>query len=169
VQSAKICVNKYIKSFGFTLIELILVAVLILTIIALSTPLFRRTFSDFALRNESYNIAKLINYAQDRAILDRNNYKLAFSVEKGSYQMLEKNISAKKDESPYKRARGRFGRVYKLPKGALFRATRPEMVFYPDGHCDEIRLELFIGGQGYSITSKGFGNIVEVKEATYAK
>ena len=146
---------------GFTLIELTLVTLLVLIIAGLSTPLFKKTLSDLSARNTSFSICKLINYAQEMAVLERKNYKISFDFKKGKYQLLEIAASAAK-KPVYKRAAGRFGKLFGLPQGLKLSGDRNGVVFYPDGHCDEIRVNVLTSAGGYSVMVKGFGNMVQV-------
>ncbi|MFA5084872.1 MAG: hypothetical protein WC482_00730 [Candidatus Omnitrophota bacterium] len=147
---------------GFTLIELTLVTLLILMLAGLSAPLFKKTLSDLSAKNASFSICKLINYAQEMAVLERKNYKISFDLKNGRYQLFNLPPSAK--IPAYVKAAGRFGKLFSLPRGMKFSGVRDGIVFYPDGHCDEIRINILAGAGGYSIIVKGFGNMVEIKE-----
>jgi len=146
---------------GFTLIELTLVTLLVLILAGLSTPLFKKTLSDLSARNTSFSICKLINYAQEMAVLERKNYKIAFDFKKGRYQLLE--LSSSGLPPAYVRVTGRFGKLFGMPQGLKLSGVRNGVVFYPDGHCDEIRVNVLTSAGGYSVMVKGFGNMVEVK------
>ena len=148
---------------GFTLIELTLVTLLVLILVGLSTPLFKKTLSDLSARDTSFSICKLINYAQEMAVLERVNYKIAFDFKKGSYQLFELSSSAK--PPLYVKATGRFGKLFGIPRGLQLSGARNSIIFYPDGHCDEAKVNILTSAGGYSVTVKGFGNTVEVKEA----
>jgi Tfp pilus assembly protein FimT len=150
------------RRLGFTLIELTLVALLVLVIAGLSTPLFKKTLSDLSARNTSYSICKLINYAQEMAVLERATYKIAFDFKKGKYQLL-KLISSEK-EPVYGKVTGRFGKLFGLTQGLTLSGTKNGVIFYSDGHCDEIKVNVLTKMGGYSVTAKGFGNTVEIKE-----
>lgn len=152
---------------AFTLIELILVTVIILVLIGLAVPIFRNTFSDLNIKNASFNISKLINYAQEKAILERKEFKMALDFEKGVYQLFEKDYSL---TAPEKKIAGRFGKSFKLPRDAFFVSPRKFIRFYPDGRCDEVNIDVFDKtGAGYKITAKGFGSLVEVREIEDAR
>ena len=155
---------KRIQNDGFTLIELTLVTLLVLILAGLSTPIFKKTLSDLSARNRSFSICKLMNYAQEMAVLERKNYKIAFDFKKGKYQLLEIAASAAK-EPVYKRASGRFGKLFGLEQGLKLSGSRNGVIFYPDGHCDEVSVNVLTKSGGYSVTVKGFGNMVEIKEA----
>lgn len=146
---------------GLTLIELTLVTLLVLILIGLSTPIFKKTFSDLSARDASFSISKLINYAQEMAVLERKNYKIAFDFKNGKYQLLEAVSSAK--PPVYKKAAGRFGKPFGLPQGLGLSGDKNGFIFYPDGHCDEIRVNVSTKGGGYSVIVKRFGNTVEIK------
>ena len=147
---------------GFTLIELALVAILLLTVVGLSIPVLKKTFIGLYAQDTSFNISKLINYAQEMAVLDRTNYKIVFNFQDGRYQLFVMDPSM----SPpvYKKANGRFGRKYSLGLGLKLTGQKPEPVFYPDGHCDEFQVSVLAKNSGYAIKAKRFGNALEVKE-----
>jgi prepilin-type N-terminal cleavage/methylation domain-containing protein len=148
---------------GFTLIELMLVTLLVLILAGLSTPLFKKTLSDLSARNASLSICKLINYAQEMAVLERKNYRIAFDLKKGRYQLLE--LSGFVNPPAYKKVTGRFGKLFTIPRTLRLSGSRSGVIFYPDGHCDEFKVDVLTGAGGYSVIVKGFGNMVEIKEA----
>lgn len=153
---------------GLTLIELTLVTLLILTLIGLAIPLFKGTFQDIAAKDASFNISKLINYAQEMAVLQRKQFRISFDLKNGRYQLFEMDDS--KEPVFSKKLSGRFGRIFALPKGISLRTDRQverqDIYFYPDGHCDTVRLEVLAKKSGYSLTVKRFGNMVDVKEVS---
>ena len=165
------------RSSAFTLIELMLVAVIILALISLSVPLFKKTFSDLSSKDTAFNISKLLTYAQEKAVIDRKNYKMAFDFNQRQYQLLESAPSA--DGLVYKRSQNRFGRIFTLPQGIFFHdpATdviqktseeyKKQAILYPDGHCDELSIDIIDKeGSGYNIALKGFGSLARIKEVT---
>jgi hypothetical protein len=147
---------------SFTLIELTLVTFLLLTLIGLSIPLFKKTLSGLSAQDTSFNISKLVNYAQEIAVLERKNFKITFNFQGGKYQLLEIVPSVK--PAPPKKIPGRFGRSFSLPQGLKLSGDRKDVLFYQDGHCDAFTVKVLAKEGGYSIRSKGFGNMVEVKE-----
>jgi len=165
------------RSRAFTLIELTLVTVIILALLSLSIPLFRRTFRDLSAKDAAFNISKLAGYAQEKAVIDRNNYKIVFDFNRRQYQLLEAGQSAQ--GLAYKKMTSRFGRLFKLPQGLSFydpktglrekpnEEYRKESIFYPDGRCGELSIEIVDNkGTGYAITLKGFGSLPRIKEVT---
>lgn len=122
---------------GFTLIELVLVIFLISILVALSTPLFKRTFTNLELKNVSFNIAKIISYAREMAIVERANYRINFD----------------------------FGRFFYLPEGVTLEAEAEEINLYPDGSCDRVEIRIADEkGRGYLLRVREFGSHVKIEE-----
>jgi hypothetical protein len=82
----------------------------------------------------------------------------------------------------YRKAQGRFARAFQLPQGLFFRDPKTGgtqdaaeeykkyIVFYPDGHCDELSLDVVDKkGRGCNITLKGFGGTPRIKEVSRAE
>ena len=163
---------------AFTLIELTLVTVIILALVGLSVPLFKRTFLDLSAKDATFNISKLVSYAQEKAIIDRKNYKVIFNFNRRQYQLSESGQSAN-GPVVYRNVQGRFGKVFVLPQGLSFydpntgitektdEEYKKQVIFYPDGHCDGLLLDIIDNrGNGYSVTLKGFGSLARIKEVT---
>ena len=146
---------------GFTLLELILVVVIIIILVSLSTPLFRRTFSDLELKNTSFNIAKLVNYAQEMAIIEKVPHKLNFDFEEKQYWISKKNTTG---EGPdFTRLTGKRGRTLSLPQGLHFTGKTYEITFYPDGSCEKAEIIVVDGGgNGRMLQVEGFGSKVTI-------
>ncbi len=165
---------------AFTLIELTLVTVIILALVGLSVPLFKRTFSDLSAKDTAFNISKLVSYAQEKSIIGRKNHKIIFDLNRRQYQLFESSQSA--DALIYTKMKDRFGKIFALPQGLSFYDSKnditekigeeykKQVVFYPDGHCDELLIDVVDrSGAGYSITVKGFGSLPRIKEVNYGK
>ena len=148
---------------GFTLIELVLVILLISILTGLSTPLFRRTFSDILLRNAAFDMSKLINYAQEMAIIDKLSYKLNLELEKNEYRLTRRNIAG--EATSFETIKGRYGKVYSLPGDMELDCDKEEVLFYPDGRSDEVEIEIRDKkkGTGRKLTVKGFGAQLEIE------
>ncbi|MFA6321276.1 MAG: hypothetical protein WCY36_05400 [Candidatus Omnitrophota bacterium] len=160
---------------AFTLIELTLVTVIILALVGLSIPLFKNTFSDLSAKNTAFNISKLASYAQEKAIINRKNYKVIFDFNKRTYQLFESNQT--QDGIIYVKEKGRFGKSFDMPLGLSFydpsadlgkntaEEYKKQIVFYPDGHCDHMLIGIIDKrGMGYTVTLKGFGSLSQIKE-----
>ena len=144
---------------GFTLIELVLVIFLISILVALSTPLFKRTFTNLELKNASFNIAKIISYAREMAIVERANYRVNFDFEEGKIWI------TKLDPPDYKRIGGRYGRPFPFPDGVTVEAESEEITFYPDGRSDRAEISITDkNGKGYLLRIRGFDSQVKIEE-----
>ncbi|MCQ9207713.1 MAG: prepilin-type N-terminal cleavage/methylation domain-containing protein, partial [Omnitrophica bacterium] len=106
--------NPTLLRAGFTLIELVLVILLISILTAISTPLFRRTFSDIVLKNTAYDMAKVINYIGEMAIIEKVKYKLNLDFENGKYWITKYGLS--EEGVVYGRVSGRYGKDFFLPR-----------------------------------------------------
>lgn len=130
--------GKVRAEYSFTLIELLIVSVIILTLVAFSTPLFRKSFSDLELKEAVSNISRLITFAQHRAIIDKGIYKITFDFEKKTYQLkilTTQYVEGQKEEN-YTPIKDRFGRIFYIPRSIAVEGRFNEVLFYPDGHCD---------------------------------
>ncbi len=149
---------------GFTLIELTIVAVIILALAAVSTPLFRNTFRDLELRDCAYNISKVIRYAQASAVMEEKKYKMIFDFEKKAYWLLKE--SEKSLEGEFERFKGRFGNEFFLPKEIVFKGDRNEMIFLPNGCSTKAVISIIDTDKrkGFEITAAGKSGRVEISD-----
>lgn len=140
---------------GFTLIELVIVAAIILLMVSVSTPLFRNTFRDLEFRDAAYNIGKVIQYAQQRAIIEEKRYKLKFDFDKRAYRLFvegekkveaeppqEGGIAAEEAAFAWEKSTGKFGSYFYLPEDVTLKGEKEEIIFLPNGRCDIISLYL---------------------------
>ncbi|MFA5146429.1 MAG: prepilin-type N-terminal cleavage/methylation domain-containing protein [Candidatus Omnitrophota bacterium] len=149
-------------SGGFTLIELALVIVIVLIVIGLASPILKHSTSDLALKDTAFNVSKLSQYGQEKAILERKNFKMVFDFKDMKYQLMEFDTAA--DPPGYRKMDGKFGRAYRVPPGFSIEGGNGEVVFYPDGRCDEAEIRIKDArGNGYSIKVRGFGPGPEIK------
>jgi len=151
---------------GFTLLELLIVSVIILVLIAMATPLFRRTFTDLELKDSISNLTKFIVFAQQQAIVNRGMYKMSFDFDKNEYRLRMK--TGQGEQARYSNIQGRFGRVFKLPRGVSIEGDddASEIEFYPEGNSDKIEVRLVsTNGDTVTIATTGvLGNVVVTKD-----
>ncbi|PIU41217.1 MAG: hypothetical protein COS99_06695 [Candidatus Omnitrophica bacterium CG07_land_8_20_14_0_80_42_15] len=148
--------KRFLSVTGFTLIELALVALIIVVLVGISTPLFRKTFSDIELDEASYNIAKFMNYAQAKAVAEIVTTKIYFDFEKNIYWLTENNDPSKPDY--FTRVTGRLGRVFSTPRGIDLEGAASTLVFYPSGRSEDFKISLK--------NQNGRVKLVRVKEET---
>lgn len=170
---------------GFTLIELIIVAAIILVLVAVSTPLFRATFRDLKLKDAAYNLSKLIKYGQQRAIIEEKRYRLLFDFEKRAYYLRVENEEPQEGESSasakgesasggegeavfsWKKVTGRFGEYFYLPEGVSLKADIDKITFLPNGRCDKISIYVINQkNKTIEIKTDGRAGYVKVSEVT---
>ena len=164
---------KKIKICGFTLIELIIVAAIILVLIAVSTPLFRGAFKGLKLKDAAYSVGKIIQYAQQKAIIGGEKYRLIFDFDKRAYRLLAwdkkedgGDFSARGGaDFGWKEITGRFGGYFYLPEGVRFKGDKDAITFLPNGRCDKIKFYVIDEeNKTFAIKTNGKAGHVEVFE-----
>ena len=147
---------------GFTLIELLAVLLLIGILIGVSLPKFSATAQDFQLVNGARNLAKLLTYAQERAIVEKVPYQAVFDANGASYWL--ERIQQKESERVPQRIEGRYGRTTRIPAGIEFRFPEEPILFYTDGSSDPFSIELSAQGRRFILTHGiGYVRIQEEK------
>lgn len=157
---------------GFTLIELVLVCVIILILVSLSTPLFRKPFAGVRVRNTCRQLTHLMRYVQAKAIAERRLCRINFNFEQGSFWPV-----VEKDESPgeFERIEGKWGRTFDLPQGVSIsgkilseagKAGETLVIrFYPDGSSDKAEIKIFGSAEDvFTITTQRNIGYVNVQE-----
>ena len=143
---------------GYTLIELILLAIIIVTLVGISAPQFRNTFSDLQLKDASFNLSSLISFTQERAIVEGVPFKLVLDADKARYY-LEK--ADPKNPAKYVMLEEKTGRVFTLPRDIKLKTDKKEVIFYPDGHSD--KAVIYFVGKNKSLKISLKGNLGYVK------
>ncbi len=130
---------------GFTLLELLVVLLIFSIVLGLSTPLFSRTFSHLKLEIFSSNMARLLDYAGNRAVATRSRMRVHFDREGGRYWLLQaQGVSS---ESSFERVTDKWGRTYWDPDGVSVDPSTPDVTFYPDGTADPFKLIILDHGK----------------------
>ncbi|MBI4436824.1 MAG: GspH/FimT family pseudopilin [Candidatus Omnitrophica bacterium] len=125
---------------GFTFIEIMMVIVILAIFVSLTTPRFRTTYLDLELSNHARRLAKLLNYAQERAVIEGKTYRLQVDLIEKRYWLTTE--SAVEEEGKFERLAGRYGRTTQLPFGISLEFEKEEIFFYPDGSSDPFTLSL---------------------------
>ncbi|MBN1872571.1 MAG: prepilin-type N-terminal cleavage/methylation domain-containing protein [Candidatus Omnitrophica bacterium] len=164
------------KTRGFTLIELIIVAAIIVVLVAMSSPLFMATFRDLEVKNSLYDLGKIIKYAQERAIIEEKRYRLILSFDRNLYFLLSEDANADKDEESgdssgggedagWEKVPGKYGKVYHLPEGAEFQGEVDSLNFYPSGRCDSVTIQVKESdNESYEIKTNGRAGYVSISK-----
>ena len=141
---------------AFTLLEAVVVLFLIGILIGLSVPRFSSVTQDLRLANSARNLAKLLTYAQQRAVVERVSYQAVFDVQGASYWLVR--LEQGEGEASVFRIEGRYGKIVTLPPGIEFRFPAQPILFYPDGNSDPFSIELSAQGRRFILTH-GFGHV----------
>lgn len=114
---------------GFTLIELILTSVILLVIVGLSAPIFKRTFSDLRVNLQAKDMASLMNLAREKAIMTRVPHAIKIDTDKKTYQMLKIDLEKDKTEP----VEDRWGRRFHISSNLKIEISDDVIKFLPDG------------------------------------
>lgn len=123
---------------GFTLLELTLVAVIILALVTISAPLFKRTYEDLRLTSSVKEIACVMQFCRERAVFERRNFRLNVNPDKKTYQVLAED----EDKGKLLPLRSRWGRVFRIPDSIDVEADKDTVDFFPNGTTTPILLYL---------------------------
>lgn len=130
---------------GFTLIELLFVIVIIAITLGVSNPILRDTFDDIKLKTASQDIAGIIRYAQEQAIVKNTVISLNFDPQDKSYWLSQKNKSeeeAAEETYSEEKLSGKFGRTFNLSDGLTIEILKEAIDFQPDGQPEEAVIKL---------------------------
>lgn len=147
---------------GFTFIELVLVTVIILILVGLSTPLFKRPFSSIQLRNTCQDLVQLMRYVQTKSIAERKFCRINFDFEKGIFWP-----TVQDDTQPEKfvKIKGSQGMPFKVPLGISIEGESSFIAFYPDGTSDKADIKISdTRGKTFTVTTQRNTGYVKIEE-----
>ncbi len=146
------------KVSGFTLLELIAVAAILVVIITLAVPLFRKTFTGLQLRNFVSDCVSFCRYAQAEAIIKRNTQRIAFDPEKKYMK-----IQSMDGETQWQTAK-----LKRIPASISveLQGLEGDVKFYPDGTADKGLIKIGIPSKYYAISIEPATGYVKVEELT---
>jgi len=131
-------IQKQRDKAGFTFIEIILTVLIVLVIIGLSTPIFRRTYYDLRINLQAKDIAGIMSLAKEKAIMTRVTYIVKLDEHKNAYRMFA--LDAKKDKLiPIE---GRWGRKFVIFSNLETDSSKEEIKFFPDGSSSGASISL---------------------------
>ncbi|MBN2097659.1 MAG: prepilin-type N-terminal cleavage/methylation domain-containing protein [Candidatus Omnitrophica bacterium] len=148
-----------LKSNGFTLIELVLVASIILILVAVTAPQFRGPFQKIQLKNTCQNLVQLMRYAQARAVAERRLCRINFDLEEMSFWLTSADAA---EAGKFSNIQGRWGRRFKFAQGVSVQlelegeANEERFItFYPDGSQEKARVQITDrAGETFTITTQ---------------
>jgi prepilin-type N-terminal cleavage/methylation domain-containing protein len=152
-----------VRDSGFTLIEVTLVSVIILILITLSMPIFRRTYEDLRISSSAKDIAQMINFARERAVFERINYRFIIDDTANTYQVLAQY----EERGEFTPLKDRWGRINRVPEDIGIKSDIKSIDFSPSGISGGAVIYLTSGkGKTYSITLDGKRGTAKVDDKT---
>ena len=148
--------------FGFTLVELLLVLIILSVITGLSVGNFSRTYDTLLLKKSVDDVAFLMRYAQSRAVTKGRRLALQFDPSSINYGLLQEAEHSSPSEPVFEKFSGRFSRTFSLPEKIQLQTDSSTVYFYPDGNMDKVRIVLSFKDQSWTISTKEQKNHVVV-------
>lgn len=147
-----------LNEYGFTLLELILVMLIISTLLAVASPSLQGFFSSRKTNDAASNILSLMKLAGTQAVTEGRIYRLNLDPEKRSYWLTAV------EEGVFSELHTEFGRVFILPedtsieleKEAENSSQEKYVQFYPEGWAQPGLIRL----------TDRRGDIVEIKSSS---
>ena len=158
---------------GFTLIELIIVLTIIVIMSAAVVPVFSGSMAKLERDHAVRDFVATLRYAQERAVTDTREYRLAIDPELNQYWLL-RCAGVVERKKTFELIDERQGKAMFLPerlsmKSVKARKERQEkfyyISFYPNGACDRAEVTLqHEDGRAVTVETKGSLGQLEVKE-----
>jgi len=148
-----------------TLIEILIVVVLLGVISGMAVPRFSPAFSQFQLRQTAGDFAHTMRYAQSRAITGQRLMRLRLDSIQSRYWVEEGPVeSVSGDSTHFKRMTGRLGRKIRVSNAIVMESQKNNVVFYPDGQIDKLRIYVCAKDSCYTISTqeqRGYVRLVQ--------
>lgn len=141
---------------GFTLIEVLLVALVLVVVAGLTVPNFSTTFQKFELKKTAEDIVYVMRYAQSRAITKGKSVRLEFNVDGREYWLSEISTDEDTAELMYTKISGRMGRTHRYPPEIDLELEEGEegIGFSEDGSIDKQHLLVCREQRCWTISTK---------------
>ena len=130
-----------ISNFGFSLLELLLVIIILAVIAGLTVPHFSQSYTHVLITKTADDIAYSMRYAQSRAVTRGHRFQLQFDDTFQKYWITEEE-SEEQLNPVFKRISGKMGKTYAIPEGVEVRAERSTIDFLPNGNIQKARIQL---------------------------
>ena len=137
---------------GFSLLELLTVILVMSTVVGLSVPRFSRSFKHLQVQVVANDIAKLLTYANRRAIAKGEILKVHFDTESKRYWVTRTDQSDLEEGAS--RVLSKLTQVRLMPESLSVKPSVPSVTFYPDGRADAFELVIVDGAaDGYRLVT----------------
>jgi type II secretion system protein H len=124
---------------GFTLIELMFVAVVLTVLAALAASRMRRSFDALSGELAAREMLSLMYLARARAIGEGSDYGVRITPGENSYYLVRRADSG---GAAFDRIPGRWGVPHRLPRDIDYKGGEQVVTFYPDGTASPAQLRL---------------------------
>jgi len=141
---------------GFTLLEMLVVMALLTVLTMMIVPLYGYSMSMMESRSARNDLTSLIDYVQQRAVVDSREYRIYFDEETRAFWVAI-FAGVEEDEAIFQDVHEDYGRVQYLPTHLEFE-TLPRNVdrhrelhylaFHPNGASDRASIEVKDGRGG---------------------
>ena len=137
-------INFFYSRKAFSLIELLVVVILIALLAGLAMPNLIKGRTYLELKQTAKDIAYLMQYAQQRSVLDNREYQIQFDSSAKQYWLMVEVPSddAVVQEKEFKRFTGRMGKTSAIPLSVAFKVEEKIVCFYPSGLMDKVQIDL---------------------------
>lgn len=115
--------------WGYTFIELMLTASIVLIIVGLSTPLLRNAFYALRVNLQAKDLAGLMNLAREKAVFTRIAHLVRIDTANNTYRIFTVDLQ-KDTRAPIE---GRWGRSFKIAGNLKVECSQENIKFFPDG------------------------------------
>ncbi len=149
------------STYGFTLLEIILVISILGVIAGLSFPNLNRSYWKRQLNQTADHLGQLMRYAQSRAILKNQEYRLVINLEDKAYWLEYKDPTS---EKKWQQLSGRLGRVAYVPAKVRLEADEESVNFTADGKMGKIDVKTCLDEYCLMISTKELNGYVYVYE-----
>ena len=150
---------------GFTLLELIFVAAILIFITVLAVPRFRGSFNFLVARNFAFDIASFARYAQATAVTDATVNRLVLDPEKKVLKIEGYAGTELAGDEPVEVWRLEKSRSMPDLVSVVLKTAADVIKFYPDGTADEAVIKITAsGGKNYTISIEGITGYVRLEE-----
>lgn len=137
------------KRGGFTFVEILIVILIIGVVLGITLPRFQSTFDNLKARSCARNLHAMLKFAQERAILDQQFYRVAHLREQNRVRL------EKKEKEKFEPVGGPRGRPLKLepPLELQWDSRDTHVDFGPEGELEKAEIDvLFEGKRRFHIT-----------------
>lgn len=135
---------------GFTLLELLIVALMLGIISTMASPFFKRTFISLEYKNYAFMFQRILQYTRTMAIVDGAEYRVRVDTKNNSYWM-EKNMSRETAVKGFSRVGGRFGGVFYAPQCVSISGIPEAVGFFPDGASEGAEYKIMLSGGDFYV------------------